>query len=278
MAAPGTSRPGRAQRGARSPRPLAPWLGSLLPPLGVLLLVLVSWELAVQWIEPRKFVFCGPLDIWREMSRSAGALARATLMTTLSVLIGFGLATGVGVLSAVVLSWSRWLERSLYPFTVFLQTVPLVAIAPMLVLWLDAGLQAVSVCAFIVCLFPVITNTLIGIRSIPREQIDLFALYGASRWATLFKLELPGAVPSIMAGLRVASGLAVIGAVVGEFVAGQMGDDRGLGIVVVVSARQGELPMLFAAVILASLLGLAMLGLVSASGYAMMRRWHASHR
>ncbi len=251
---------------------------AVTPPLAVLLAVLVVWELAVQVTQPPKFLFCGPIDVWRAFLDDAGGLSRATLMTTLSVLLGFGAAALLGVTSAVILSWSRLLERSFYPFTVFLQTVPLVAIAPMLVLWLDPGLPAVSVCAFIVCLFPVITNTLVGIRSIPRAQVELFALYGASPLQALFKLSLPGALPNLMTGLRVAAGLAVIGAVVGEFVAGQMGADRGLGIVVVVSARQGDVPVLFAAVGLASLLGLAMLGLVSGASHALLHRWHVSHQ
>jgi len=242
----------------------------------VLVAVLVLWEVLVLWIEPRKFVFCGPGDIWRASIENAGELSRATLMTAIAVLAGFAMSMVTGIISAVILSASRWLENALYPFTVILQTVPLVAIAPMLVIWLDAGLPAVSVCAFIVSLFPVITNTLTGIRSIPRPQTELFILYGASPWARLFKLELPGAIPSIMAGLRIAAGLAVIGAVVGEFVAGEMGDQRGLGIVVVVAAKQGELPMLFAAVALASLLGIAMLGAVNLVSYLLMHKWHVS--
>jgi NitT/TauT family transport system permease protein len=254
------------------------WVRSLLPPALVLVAVLLLWELAVAVARPPRFLFCAPSDVWAALASDPGALARATAMTTISVLIGFGLAMLVGVTAAVALATTRWLERALYPFTVFLQTVPLVAIAPMLVLWLEPGIPAVSVCAFIVCLFPVITNTLIGIRSIPREQVELFALYGASRWQALYKLEVPGALPHIMTGLRVAAGLAVIGAVVGEFVAGQLGAQRGLGIVVVVSARQGALPVLFAAVGLASVLGLAMLGLVNTASYLLLHRWHVSHR
>ena len=254
------------------------WLTSVGPPLVVFVAVLLLWELLVYWLEPRKFVFCGPSDIWRESIENAGELASATLMTTIAVLVGFALSMVFGIVSAVVLSASRVLERAFYPFTVILQTVPLVAIAPMLVIWLDAGLPAVSVCAFIVSLFPVITNTLTGIRSIPQPQVELFALYGASPWDELLKLKLPGAVPSIMAGMRIAAGLAVIGAVVGEFVAGEMGDQRGLGIVVVVAAKQGELPMLFAAVALASLLGIVMLGAVNAVSYLLMHKWHVSQR
>lgn len=254
------------------------WLRSLAPPAVVLVATLVVWELAVLLFEPPRFLFCAPSDVWTALASDPGGLARATAMTTISVLIGFGLAMVTGVLVAVVLSSARLLERAFYPFTVFLQTVPLVAIAPMLVLWLDPGIPAVSVCAFIVCVFPVITSTLLGIRSIPQEQVELFALYGASRWQALFKLELPGALPHIMSGLRVAAGLAVIGAVVGEFVAGQMGAQRGLGIVVVVSARQGALPVLFAAVGLASVLGVAMLGLVNTASYLLLHRWHVSYR
>ncbi|WP_428263519.1 ABC transporter permease [Haliangium sp.] len=251
---------------------------ALVPPLVVLVSGLALWELAVWIAQPPKFLFCAPSDVWTALVEDAAALVRATLMTTISVLVGFGLAAGLGIAGAVLLASNRVLERAFYPFTVFLQTVPLVAIAPMLVLWLDPGIPAVSVCAFIVCLFPVITNTLIGIRSIPRPQVELFLLYGASRRQALFKLELPGALPNIMTGLRIAAGLAVIGAVVGEFVAGQLGAQRGLGIVVVVSARQGALPLLFAAVGLASALGLAMLGLVNAASYALLHKWHVSHR
>jgi NitT/TauT family transport system permease protein len=184
----------------------------------------------------------------------------------------------VGVAAGVILSTNRLVEYAFYPFTVILQTVPLVAIAPLLVVWLHAGVQAVSVCAFIVSVFPVITNTLSGIRSIPRPQVELFWMYGAGPWARLFKLKLPGALPSIMAGFRIAVGLAVIGAVVGEFVAGELGSERGLGIVVVVAAKQGELPMLFAAVALASVLGIAVVGAVNLAAYFLMYRWHVSER
>jgi NitT/TauT family transport system permease protein len=250
----------------------------LAPPLGAALAILAFWELWVRWTDPPRFLFCAPSEIWRDATARAGELAMATWKTTIAVAWGFALSAVVGVATGVILSSNRLVERAFYPFTVILQTVPLVAIAPMLVIWLHAGVQAVSVCAFIVSLFPVITNTLIGIRSIPSPQVELFSLYGASPWALLWKLKLPGAVPSIMAGLRVAAGLAVIGAVVGEFVAGELGADRGLGIVVVVAAKQGDLPMLFAAVALASLLGIAMVGGVNAAAYLLMYRWHVSQR
>ena len=260
---------------ARRLRDLA---AQLVPPLCAALAMLALWELWVRWTDPPRFLFCAPSEIWRDATARAGELGKATWNTAVAVAWGFSLSAVVGVAAGVILSSNRLLERALYPFTVVLQTVPLVAIAPMLVIWLHAGVQAVAVCAFIVSLFPVITNTLTGIRSIPTPQVELFSLYGARPWSLLFKLKLPGAVPSIMAGLRVAAGLAVIGAVVGEFVAGELGADRGLGIVVVVAAKQGELPMLFAAVALASLLGIAMVGGVNAAAYLLMYRWHVSQR
>lgn len=250
----------------------------ILPPLCAAIAMLALWELWVRVTNPPRFLFCAPSEIWREAVARAGELAMATWKTTIAVAWGFALSAAAGVAVAVILSSSRVIERAVYPFTVILQTVPLVAIAPLLVIWLHAGVQAVAICAFIVSVFPVITNTLSGIRSIPTPQVELFWLYGARPWARLWKLKLPGAVPSIMAGLRIAAGLAVIGAVVGEFVAGELGADRGLGIVVVVAAKQGELPMLFAAVALASLLGIAMVGGVNAVAYLLMHRWHVSQR
>jgi NitT/TauT family transport system permease protein len=250
----------------------------LVPPLCAALAILAVWELGVRWTHPPRFLFCAPSDIVRDAAARAGELAMATWKTAIAVIWGFALAAVVGVGAGVALSSNRWLERALYPFTVVLQTVPLVAIAPMLMIWLHAGVQAVAVCAFIVSLFPVITSTLIGIRSIPSPQVELFWLHGARPLAVLFKLKLPGAVPSIMAGLRIAAGLAVIGAVVGEFVAGELGAERGLGIVVVVAAKQGELPILLAAVALASLLGIAMVGAVNATAYLLMYKWHVSER
>jgi NitT/TauT family transport system permease protein len=249
-----------------------------VPPICFALLVLAIWEVWVRWADPPRFLFCAPSEVWRDAVAHAGELRMATWNTTVAVAWGFALSAVVGVASGVLLSSSRPIERAVYPFTVILQTVPLVAIAPMLVIWLDAGVRAVAVCAFIVSLFPVITSTLSGIRSIPRPQVELFWLYGARVWARLFKLQLPGALPSIMAGLRIAAGLAVIGAVVGEFVAGELGADRGLGIVVTVAAKQGDVSTLFAAVTLACLLGIAMVGAVNAAAYLLMHRWHVSER
>jgi len=186
---------------------------------------------------------------------SARTLASRLLHGTPGRMRLFGL---LGVLAAVVLGASRTLEQAIYPYTVFLQTVPIVAIAPILVLWFGPGLRAVAVSAFIVSVFPVIANTLSGMRSVDPRLRDLFRLYGAKKLDTVFKLELPFALPSIATGLRVASGLSVIGAIVGEFVASQ----QGLGYVIITTQGSMNTPVAFAALVWISLVGLAVYGLV----------------
>src|SRR5262249_5984204 len=159
--------------------------------------------------------------VLQAMIDSRAELAQAMLKTSASALIGFALSTLTGIAIAILLSSSRSIQRAFYPYAVFFQTVPIIAIAPLLVIWFGYGMQTVVASAFIVSIFPVIANTLNGILSTDPNLRDLFQLYGASPGATLFKLRFPSALPQILTGLRVASGLAVIGAIVGEFIGGQ---------------------------------------------------------
>src|SRR5207253_1328101 len=153
-----------------------------------------------------------------------------------------------------------------------------IAIAPLLVIWFGFGTRSVAASAMIASIFPVIANTLAGLLSTDPALRDLFRLYGASAPATLLKLKLPSALPNILTGLRIAAGLGVIGAIVGEFVAGIIGDEQGLGILVMVAKKLGRTDVLFAAVLIASLLGLAMLSIINAAGWLLLRRWHASEK
>jgi NitT/TauT family transport system permease protein len=187
------------------------------------------------------------------------------------VLAGLAASAAIGVAAAVALSTSRWIERAFYPYAIFFQIVPIVAIAPLLVIWFGYGFRAVVAAAFIVSVFPVIANTLAGLRSVDPALRDLFRLYGAGRWARLAKLELPWALPSLLTGLRVAAGLAVIGAIVGEFVGG-----GGLGVVVLEAMRQQRTDLVFAAILHASALGLALFAAVNGASRLALRRWHAS--
>lgn len=252
------------------------FLRAALAPLAALVILLALWEGLTRILALPAWLLPPPSAVAAAGAHEALPLWNAALTTGRSALVGFGLSAGVGVLAAVLLSSSRLLERALYPYTLFLQTVPIVAIAPLLVLWFGPGARAVAVSSFIVSLFPVIANTLSGLRSVDPALRDLFRLYGARRLATLWKLELPAALPHLFTGLRVASGLAVIGAIVGEFVAGFSEDAAGLGILVLASYRQLRTDLLFAAVLAASVLGLALFGAVSLTGSRLLRRWHPS--
>ncbi len=248
----------------------------LLPPLLTLLCVLLAWELVVRALSVPAFLVPPPSAVLQAMSSEASLLASSTLTTAEGAVAGFFLSALFGTLAGLLLSLSRTIERALYPYALFLQTVPIVAIAPLLVLWFGPGLRAVSVSAFIVSVFPVVANTLSGLRGVDPRLMDLFRLYGAGERDTLFKLKLPFALPSVATGFRVASGLSVIGAIVGEFVAGFSEGRAGLGITVLAAYRQLRTDLLFAAVALASLLGLLLFAAVSVASGIVLRRFRAA--
>ncbi len=253
-------------------------LRSIAPPLLALVMILSIWELLARTLAIPLYLLPPPSAVATAMAHDLGDLVLAASVTGRAALYGFLLSAVIGTLAAILLSASRILERALYPYTVFLQTVPIVAIAPLLVLWFGAGMRAVTISAFIVSVFPVIANALLGLRSVEPALRDLFRLYGASRFDTLRKLELPSALPNLVTGLRVAAGLAVIGAIVGEFVAGFSESGAGLGILILSSYRQLRTDLLFAAVLFAAMLGLLLFGAVNLTGYLLLRRWHPSVR
>lgn len=250
----------------------------VLPPVVAALLGLALWEGLARALAIPAYLLPPPSVVASAAITDASALAGACVTTGIAAIIGFFASGVIGVAVAIVLASSRTVERGLYPYAVVLQTVPIVAIAPLLVLWCGAGSRAVAASAFIVSVFPVITNSLAGIRAVDPALRDLFALYGASRTQVLFKLELAHAAPQIATGLRIACGLAVIGAIVGEFVAGFSEGRPGLGIMVMTSYRQLRTDLLFAAVGCSSLLGIAMFGLVSQVSNLLLRRWYIAAR
>jgi NitT/TauT family transport system permease protein len=251
---------------------------SILPPIVVFVLAVLLAELAVRMFEIKPYVLPAPSAVFAAIVEKHRDLSRSLLSTAEASLAGFAMSALVGVMLAVLLSTSRLVQRALYPYTVFFQTVPIVAIAPLLVIWFDFGLKSVAVSAFIASVFPVIANTLAGLLSTDPALRDLFKLYGASSIATMWKLRLPSALPNIVTGLRIAAGLAVIGAIVGEFVAGVLTRGSGLGVSILVAKRLGNTADIFAAVLVASLLGLAMLSMINLAGYLALRRWHASEQ
>jgi NitT/TauT family transport system permease protein len=244
-----------------------------IPALIPLLVATAAAEVAVREGFVKAYLVPAPSSVFWAMIESRQELVDALLTTSASALLGFALSTTIGIAIAVFLSSSRSIQRAFYPYAVFFQTVPIIAIAPLLVIWFGYGMRTVAASAFVVSIFPVIANTLSGILATDPALRDLFRLYGASTLVTLFKLRFPAALPQILTGLRVASGLAVIGAIVGEFIGGQ-----GLGSVVDVARTQQRVDKVFAAVLLASVLGLALFGLINLVSYVTLRRWHASEQ
>ena len=252
------------------------FLTTFLPPLLVFVVAAAGLELTIRWLHIKEYVLPLPSSVAEALITQRSDLLSATWYTTEASLIGFTSSIVVGITTAIILSTSRWLRRAFYPYTLFFQTVPIVAIAPLLVIWFEAGLQSVAISSFIVSVFPVIANTLAGLLGTDPALVDLFELYGAGSVNRLIKLRLPYALPSIVTGLRVSAGLAVIGTVVGEFLVDTLGENEGLGVKIAGAKKYGDLDVVFAAVLLASLLGLALFAAVNAFGYLMLRRWHAS--
>jgi len=251
------------------------WLAPLALPLIPLLVVVMAMELTARWKLVPPYLIAPPSAIVRVMfdPRHGRDLMSAMWDTTLGAALGFAISAALGLLIALLLSSSRLIERALYPYAIFFQTVPIIAIAPLLVIWFGFDIKTVIVSAAIASIFPVIANTLSGLRSTDPALLDLFTLYRSSRLAMLMKLRLPAAAPSIFTGLRVAAGLSVIGAVVGEFITG-----AGLGGVITVSQQQQRVDKVFAGIILASVLGLTMFLLVNFFSWLALRHWHASEK
>ncbi|CAN5605296.1 ABC transporter permease [soil metagenome] len=249
-----------------------------LPPIVVFMLAAALTEAFVRWQEIPPFRFPAPSAVFRTIVERRESLFDALLNTAKAALLGFALSAIVGVVVAMLLSTSRLIQRAFYPYTIFFQTVPIIAIAPMLVLWFDFGLKAIAVSAFIASIFPVIANTLAGLLGTDPALRDLFKLYGATHVSTMVKLKLPAALPNLFTGLRIAAGLSVIGAIVGEFVAGELTEGAGLGVLVIVANKRANTAYVFAAVLMASLLGLAMLATINLVSYLVLRRWHASEQ
>lgn len=255
----------------------ARWRGpqNIVPPVVVLVAALAALEIYLRAADVPAYLWPRPSAVGRCMIHEAGQIFSALGWTTLAALGGFVASLVLGVTIAVALSAWPLLRRAIYPYTIFFQTVPIVAIAPVLVLKLGFGLWPVIVCAWIVSVFPVIATMLAGLLSTDPALVDLLRLYGAGPIASLWKLRIPWAMPSLFSGLRVAAGLAVIGTVVAEFLVGQMVGKVGLGVVIVDGIHRGRLDLAFAAVLMASMLGLALFVLVNVSSWLCLRRWRA---
>ncbi len=242
--------------------------------LGVLLLAL--WEGLTRGLEVPPYVLPGPSAILAALVEDRVLLGASLLVTLKSALLALLLAVSLGGLLAVAFAQSRLVERALFPYAVVLQVTPIVAIAPLILIWVDSVTFALLICAWIVAFFPILSNTVLGLNSADRNLLDLFRLYGATRWQTLLLLRLPAALPYFLAGLRIAGGLALIGAVVAEFVAGAGGTGSGLAFRILEAGYQLKVPRMFAALALISASGIAIFAALGVVQHVLLRRWHES--
>ncbi len=243
----------------RPPGLRAVLLGQWLPPLSLFLLTVVLWEALVRLLRLPRYILPAPSQIGLVISEDWLRLIRQVGWTMLEAVGGFLLGSTLAFLSGVTFVHTRLIERAMYPWAIILQTVPIIAIAPLLTIWLGFGLAPKIVVAAIVCFFPVLVNTARGLRAITSEALELMHILSASQWQILYRLRLPASVPFVFAALRVAATLSVIGAIVGEFT----GADRGIGYVVVSAAYRLDTPLLFAGITFSCLAAVAFFQLVS---------------
>jgi NitT/TauT family transport system permease protein len=253
------------------------WLWEVvLPPVAFLAIVVAVWQGATAAWDVRAYLVPSPLRVFEAARDHFAELAMATRTTAAAALVGFAISLGAGTTLGLLFAQSRVIERSIYPYAIFLQTVPIVAIAPLVVVWFGYGFTSVVVVSTILSLFPIITNSTAGLTSVDPQLLELFAVHNASRAAVLFKLRLPNAVPYVITGAKISCGLSVIGAIVGEMFAGHNTDHYGLGYLIQMTTGRGDTAYAFAAVISSTLLSVAVFVTVTAIGATVLTRWHTT--
>jgi NitT/TauT family transport system permease protein len=248
----------------------------LSPPIALFLIVASVWEALVYLLEIPPVLLPGPIRIGEAMFRDAAKLLPATLVTASAAMLGLGLSSVVGVLIAVAFSQSSIIRRSCYPYAIFLQTVPIVGIAPLINVWIGEGFAAIVAIAAIISLFPVITNATDGMLGVPENLHELFVMNRASRWQMIWHLQLPNAMPRILTGVKIASGAAVLGAIVGEFFSGAVSDSQGLGYLILSEFRLLHIDSMFATILICTTLGVTIFFTVSYMGSKLFLRWYDS--
>ena len=245
-------------------------------PIVTVLIVVAIWQAIISINHIPKNILPGPVDVANALRTDWPILLPAlwvTLQITFSALM---VALIGGVAIGVILVQSRWIELAVFPLTVILQVTPIVAIAPLLLIYAPNTQIALLICSFLVAFFPILSNMVQGLKSVDHNLLNLFDLYGASRWQALRYLKLPAAQPYFMAGLRIGGGLALIAAVVAEFAAGSSGAGSGLAFRLLEAQYRLNIPRMFAALFLLSFTGVAIFGLTSLISWFALRRWHES--
>ena len=244
-----------------------------VPPVVTFVVLVALWQALVSGLAIKSYLLPGPGAVAEAAWQYRQELLGAVWLTGRAAVCGFALSVAAGFALSVLFAESRWLRRGLMPYAVFLQTVPIVAVAPLVINWLGPGTASIVTVSFIVSLFPIITNTTAGLLSVDPALLDLFRLYGATRGQIVRRLRIPHAVPHLLTGARTSAGLAVIGAIVGEFFAGDNTRSQGLGYLIPQRILWLRTDEAFAAVLTATGLGLLMFGAVGLARNVVLRRW-----
>jgi NitT/TauT family transport system permease protein len=273
---------GGAASGRAKPVPRRPLgqtsvrLQKVLYPALVAIVLLAAWQAVVTGFKLPPYLVPSPLLMFQTLATDWQSLGGSMLVTLKITLLSFLVATVVGVLISFMFVQSRRIETALFPYAVLLQVTPIVAVAPLIIIWVKDPTASLVLCAALVALFPIISNTTLGLRSIDPDLQSYFTMNRASRLQTLVRLRIPSALPYFFGGLRISSGLALIGAVVAEFVAGTGGAATGLAYQILMAGYQLNIPRMFAALLLISLAGVGLFALMAWLTKLALGSWHAS--
>ena len=265
----------RVERRQRRAQRLEVMARVLLPTLIVGALLLL-WEMVVRINQIPHYILPAPSLVLQTLVKNWGNLAPALWFTVKVTLLALTAAVVGGVLLAMAFALSRWVEIAFFPIAVVLQVTPIVAIAPLILIYVDSTMAALLICAWIVAFFPILSNTVIGLKSADSNLHDLYSLYGATPWQRFRLLLVPSALPYFLGGLKIAGGLSLIGAVVAEFTAGSAGRNTGLASRILESMFRTEIPMMFAALLLVSLLGIVIFIAFAVLAKVLLGHWHES--
>lgn len=254
----------------------SPKVQRLLYPALVMLVLLGTWQALVTGFKLPAYLVPSPVLMFQTLVTDWQSLGGSLLVTMKITVLSFFVAVVVGVLISFLFVQSRAIETALFPYAVLLQVTPIVAVAPLIIIWVKNPTASLVLCAALVALFPIISNTTLGLRSIDPDLQSYFAMNRANRFQTLVRLRIPSALPYFFGGLRISSGLALIGAVVAEFVAGTGGAATGLAYQILMAGYQLNIPRMFAALLLISLAGVGLFALMAWLTKLALGGWHAS--
>jgi NitT/TauT family transport system permease protein len=245
-------------------------------PFVMVALAIGLWQLHITVNEVPRYIMPAPGDVIAALYTDWGTLSPSLLVTLRITFLALAIALVGGVGLAIILVQSKWIELAIFPFAVILQVTPMIAIAPLLIIYMPDTQSALLTCAFVVAFFPILSNMVAGLKSVDHNLLNLFELYGANRWQTLLYLKLPASLPYFAAGLRIGGGLSLIAAVVAEFAAGSAGKGAGLAFRLLESGYRLNYPRLYAALILLMVTGVAIFAATSLIAWLLLHRWHES--